>query len=58
LLLLLLPPLLLLQEGDLKYMVAFGSAASALEWCLLVQQAALYLHWPDKRCGAAWHARV
>uniref|UniRef100_A0A383VRV6 Guanylate cyclase domain-containing protein n=1 Tax=Tetradesmus obliquus TaxID=3088 RepID=A0A383VRV6_TETOB len=37
-----------MQEGDLKYMVAFSSARSALEWCLLVQEAALYLHWPDK----------
>jgi hypothetical protein len=45
--------LLLLQEGDLKYMVAFGSARSALEWCLLVQEAAMYLNWPDKRCDAA-----
>jgi hypothetical protein len=46
--------LLLPQEGDLKYMVAFGSARSALEWCLLVQEAALYLNWPDKRCGGAY----
>jgi hypothetical protein len=47
--------LLLLQEGDLKYMVAFGSARSALEWCLLVQEAALYLNWPNKRCGLTMH---
>lgn len=35
-----------LQEGDLKYMVAFSSARAALEWCLTVQEAALYLNWP------------
>jgi hypothetical protein len=35
-----------LQEGDLKYMVAFSSARAALEWCLMVQEAALYLNWP------------
>jgi hypothetical protein len=45
-----LPLLLLLlahaQEGDLKYMVAFSSARAALEWCLLVQEASMYLAWP------------
>jgi hypothetical protein len=25
------------QEGDLKYMVAFGNSVAALEWCLLTQ---------------------
>jgi len=35
-----------LQEGDLKYMVAFSSACAALEWCLLVQEASMYLSWP------------
>jgi len=28
-------------------MVAFASARGALEWCLLVQEAAMYLNWPD-----------
>eukprot|EP00775_Hariotina_reticulata_P001620 gene1620-1960_t len=36
-----------MQEGDLKYMLAFASARGALEWCLLVQEAAMYLNWPD-----------
>lgn len=36
----------MLQEGDLKYMVAFSSARAALEWCLTVQEAAMYLNWP------------
>jgi hypothetical protein len=34
------------QEGELKYMLAFPSAAAALEWCLLVQEAAMYAPWP------------
>jgi hypothetical protein len=38
---------MLLQEGDLKYMLAFATARGALEWCLLVQEASMYLHWPD-----------
>jgi hypothetical protein len=25
------------QEGDMKFMVAFASPVTALEWCLLVQ---------------------
>jgi hypothetical protein len=25
------------QEGDMKFMVVFGSPVTALEWCLLVQ---------------------
>jgi hypothetical protein len=27
-------------------MVAFSSGRAALEWCLTVQEAALYLNWP------------
>jgi hypothetical protein len=34
------------QEGDLKYMVAFPSAAGALKWCLLVQDTLLLAPWP------------
>ncbi|KAF6251508.1 hypothetical protein COO60DRAFT_610652 [Scenedesmus sp. NREL 46B-D3] len=34
------------QEGDLRFMVAFASPVAALEWCLVVQQAAMYLPWP------------
>lgn len=41
--LLLLPPG---QAGDLKYMVAFASAPAALQWSLLVQEAAMYLDYP------------
>lgn len=41
-----LPCVLRLQEGDLKYMVAFSSARAALEWCLMVQEASMYLNWP------------
>lgn len=36
------------QEGDLKFMVAFGSPVSALEWCLVVQEAAMFLPWPSE----------
>ncbi|KAI8476209.1 MAG: hypothetical protein J3K34DRAFT_271511 [Monoraphidium minutum] len=34
------------QEGDLKYMLAFDSAAGALTWCLLAQEALMYAPWP------------
>lgn len=34
------------QAGDLKYMVAFASAPAALQWALLVQEAAMYLDYP------------
>jgi hypothetical protein len=34
------------QEGDLRFMVAFASPAAALEWCLVVQEAAMFLPWP------------
>jgi hypothetical protein len=34
------------QEGELKYMVAFSTARAALEWCLVLQEAAMYLRWP------------
>eukprot|EP00775_Hariotina_reticulata_P004238 gene4238-4488_t len=36
------------QEGDLKYMAAFNSAASAAEWCMTVQEASLYLPYPQQ----------
>lgn len=41
------------QDGDFKYMVAFMSAASALEWCLLMQEVALHLPWPPAVLGVA-----
>jgi class 3 adenylate cyclase len=34
------------QEGGLRYMLAFGSAEAALQWCLLVQEALMYAPWP------------
>lgn len=34
------------QAGDLKYMVSFASASAALQWALLVQEAAMYLDYP------------
>ena len=34
------------QEGELKYMVAFSTPRAALEWCLVLQEAAMYLRWP------------
>jgi hypothetical protein len=34
------------QEGELKYMLAFSSAGRALQWCLLVQEAAMFAPWP------------
>jgi hypothetical protein len=38
------------QEGDLKYMVAFSSPVTALEWCLTVQvRAVCFSGWP------LWH---
>ncbi|WIA10689.1 hypothetical protein OEZ85_010869 [Tetradesmus obliquus] len=36
------------QEGDLRFMVAFASPVAALEWCLVVQEAAMYLPWPTE----------
>jgi hypothetical protein len=34
------------QEGDLRYMLAFPDASSALQWCLMVQEALMYAPWP------------
>eukprot|EP00877_Chromochloris_zofingiensis_P010007 jgi/Chrzof1/525/Cz01g19010.t1 len=34
------------QEGDLQYMVVFSTPYAALEWCLLVQEASMYVQWP------------
>ncbi|WIA30200.1 hypothetical protein OEZ86_000292, partial [Tetradesmus obliquus] len=34
------------QEADLKYMVAFENPHKAVQWCLAVQEALLYAHWP------------
>jgi len=36
-----------LQDGDLKYMVAFPTAQSALSWCLVTQEALMYANWPE-----------
>lgn len=36
-----------LQDGDLKYMVAFASPATAVAWCLVMQEALMYAEWPD-----------
>ena len=36
------------QEGDLKYMIVFSSPRSAMEWCLVVQQALLHAPWPEE----------
>lgn len=37
-----------IQEGDLKFMVAFSSPVTAVEWCLTVQESAMYLPWPSE----------
>eukprot|EP00878_Enallax_costatus_P046993 GHUV01057339.1.p1 GENE.GHUV01057339.1~~GHUV01057339.1.p1 ORF type:complete len:472 (+),score=123.21 GHUV01057339.1:459-1874(+) len=37
-----------LQEGDLRFMLAFSNPATALEWCLIVQEAAMFLPWPSE----------
>lgn len=34
-------------EAELKYMAVFSSCAAAVEWCLVVQEAALHLPYPD-----------
>lgn len=34
-------------EAELKYMVVFHSTPAAVEWCLLLQEAALHLPYPD-----------
>ncbi|KAG1668570.1 hypothetical protein FOA52_007304 [Chlamydomonas sp. UWO 241] len=34
------------QDGELKYLVAFGRAEPAIAWCLALQEAALYVEWP------------
>lgn len=31
------------QEGELRYVLTFTSPSAAIEWCLVVQEAALYL---------------
>jgi hypothetical protein len=36
------------QEGELRYMLAFATPTAAAEWCLLVQEAALYLPYPEQ----------
>ncbi|GIL61956.1 hypothetical protein Vafri_16318 [Volvox africanus] len=36
-----------LQDGDLKYMVAFASPEAALEWALLLQEVLMYADWPE-----------
>ena len=35
------------QQGDLKYMLAFTSTAAAVSWGLTLQEAALYLPYPQ-----------
>lgn len=39
------------QEGDLKYMAAFTSPAAAAEWCMTLQEAALYAPYPPEVLG-------
>lgn len=34
-------------EAELKYMATFSSAAAAVEWCLVMQEAALHLPYSD-----------
>jgi hypothetical protein len=46
------------QEGDLKYMLAFPSASRALQWCLIVQEAAMYAPWPATLLGVPEYAEV
>ncbi|GLI65643.1 hypothetical protein VaNZ11_009242 [Volvox africanus] len=36
-----------LQDGDLKYMVAFATPQAALEWALLLQEVLMYANWPE-----------
>eukprot|EP00879_Flechtneria_rotunda_P009559 GHRR01010005.1.p1 GENE.GHRR01010005.1~~GHRR01010005.1.p1 ORF type:complete len:296 (+),score=143.38 GHRR01010005.1:829-1716(+) len=36
------------QQGDLKYMVAFTDPVAAAEWCVTLQEAALYLPYPQE----------
>lgn len=36
------------QDGELRYMVAFSCPAAAVEWCLVMQEAALYLPYPQQ----------
>eukprot|EP00879_Flechtneria_rotunda_P013105 GHRR01013688.1.p1 GENE.GHRR01013688.1~~GHRR01013688.1.p1 ORF type:complete len:421 (+),score=166.22 GHRR01013688.1:1285-2547(+) len=35
------------QEADLKYMIAFEEPHRALQWCLAVQEALMYVDWPE-----------
>ncbi len=47
------------QDGDLKYIVAFGSPEAALCWCLAVQECMLYVAWPSsalKNWETEWDA--
>ena len=39
------------QDGEFKYMIAFETPAGALEWCLLLQEVAMYLPWPPQVLG-------
>lgn len=39
------------QQGDLKYMLAFTSPAAAVSWGLTLQEASLYLPYPQEVLG-------
>ncbi|KXZ47811.1 hypothetical protein GPECTOR_32g423 [Gonium pectorale] len=36
-----------MQDGDLKYMVAFATPQAAVEWSLLLQDVLMYAEWPE-----------
>lgn len=39
------------QQGDLKYMLAFTSPAAAVSWGITLQEASLYLPYPQEVLG-------
>ncbi|KAF8071314.1 serine/threonine-protein kinase/receptor R818 [Scenedesmus sp. PABB004] len=42
------------QQGELRFLAAFASPAGAVEWALLVQEAALWVPWPPSLLGLRW----
>lgn len=35
------------QDGELRYFLSFATPTAAVEWCLIIQEAALVLPYPD-----------
>lgn len=42
------------QEGEMRYMLAFPYASHALQWCMVVQEALMYVPWPAAVLEGGW----